>query len=108
MARAMELLRATWPGFSRHHLTTFLSWVDAALMPQMDYYTDVITPNALVLGRRALYGEGRGCVGGFGGRRAGPGKRSWVLGLAQTRPRPRFNGAKQSPKPASGPYPSKP
>ncbi|GBF87978.1 hypothetical protein Rsub_00690 [Raphidocelis subcapitata] len=57
MARAMELLRATWPGFSNRHLSTFLEWVDAALMPQMDYYADVITPNALVLGRRALYGN---------------------------------------------------
>jgi hypothetical protein len=57
MARAMELLRATWLGFTQDHLTTYLTWVNSVLMPQMDHYIDIITPISLRNGRRALYGN---------------------------------------------------
>ncbi|KAI8472449.1 MAG: chondroitin AC/alginate lyase [Monoraphidium minutum] len=46
MARGMELLRHTWPGFKEGDLTAFLGWLDGTLMPQMEWYVNVITPNA--------------------------------------------------------------
>lgn len=57
MARAMEVLRATYPEFSQRSLDSFLGWAYSVLLPQMDFYVDVITPNALQLGKRALYGN---------------------------------------------------
>lgn len=47
MARALELLRATWPGFTPDHLSAFAAWSSGVLMPQMDYYTDVLNPGLL-------------------------------------------------------------
>ncbi|KAI8464660.1 MAG: chondroitin AC/alginate lyase [Monoraphidium minutum] len=47
MARTMQLLRATWPGFHQSDLDKFVGWVDAVLMPQMDYYVDGLNPGLL-------------------------------------------------------------
>jgi hypothetical protein len=57
MSRAMEMLKYSWPEFSQSQLTPYLRWVDATLMPLMDFYVDVITPTALGNGRRNLYGN---------------------------------------------------
>jgi len=57
MARSMDLLRATWPGFQQEQLDTFLSWVNKVLMPQMDFYIDVATPDAIKGGRKTTYGN---------------------------------------------------
>jgi hypothetical protein len=57
MARAVDLLRATWPDFKPKDLDSFLGWVDGQLMPQMDHYVDVITPQAIAKGRRNTYGN---------------------------------------------------
>lgn len=57
MARAMEALRAGYPSFPQAALDEFLDWAYSVLLPQMDFYADVITPNALADGRRALYGN---------------------------------------------------
>lgn len=43
MARAMELLRATWPGLTYSDVTGFVDWVNARLMPNMEYFTDVLS-----------------------------------------------------------------
>lgn len=56
MARAMELLRYTYPGFRQSQMDAFTKWVDSVLMPQMDYYVDVITPSALA-SRNHLFGN---------------------------------------------------
>lgn len=74
MARAMELLRsARWPEFQQSHLSTFRSWVQNVLMPQMDYYVNTVTPAELGSGRKNVYGNW--CVGatglGEGGRPLG-------------------------------------
>jgi hypothetical protein len=52
MARAVELLRSSWPDFSKQTLSAYLNWLDEVLYPQMDFYTDVITPTALNNGRK--------------------------------------------------------
>jgi hypothetical protein len=57
MARSLDLLRATWPGFKPKHLDAFMAWVDGQLMPQMDHYVDVITPTAVAKGRTNTYGN---------------------------------------------------
>jgi hypothetical protein len=57
MARSMDLLRATWPGYKQEHLDSYLSWVNGVLMPQMDYYVDVSTPDAIKAGRKTTYGN---------------------------------------------------
>lgn len=58
MARALELLRATWPGFTTEHLSAFAAWSSGVLMPQMDYYLDNLNPGLLAGprdARRALW-----------------------------------------------------
>lgn len=57
MTRAMDVLRATYPGLQQWEVDTYLNWVKSTLMPQMDYYIDVATPEALRKGRKALYGN---------------------------------------------------
>jgi hypothetical protein len=47
MARALDLLRATWPGYRKEHLDAFVAWSNKALMPQMDYYLDKLNPGLL-------------------------------------------------------------
>ncbi|GBF89133.1 hypothetical protein Rsub_01850 [Raphidocelis subcapitata] len=44
MARSMDMLRATWPGFNAtEHLAPFQGWVDSVLMKQLDYFVSVNT-----------------------------------------------------------------
>jgi hypothetical protein len=74
MARAMELLRATWPALTQDDLGVFLGWVDRVLMPQMDWYVDEWTPKALAAGKRNVYGNWCACAVGFFGGRCG---RAW-------------------------------
>ncbi|GBF90830.1 hypothetical protein Rsub_03684 [Raphidocelis subcapitata] len=57
MARSVDLLRASWPGFTQSHLDTFMGWVDSQLMPQMDHYIDEATPSAVAAGRNNTYGN---------------------------------------------------
>lgn len=47
MARAVDVLQATWPGFQRGHLDTFLNWAYRILLPQMDYYVDKLNPGLM-------------------------------------------------------------
>lgn len=35
MARSAELLKHTWPGWSRELERAFLAWVDALILPQL-------------------------------------------------------------------------
>ena len=57
MARAVDVLRATWPGFDRSTLDGFLWWANTVLMPQMDFYIDAATPAAIKAGRKTVYGN---------------------------------------------------
>lgn len=57
MARALEILRATWPNFGQSHLDAFLAWAYSVLLPQMHYYIDEATPLALKSGKRQVYGN---------------------------------------------------
>lgn len=35
MARAMDVLKGSWPGFQRGHLDTFVNWVQRVIMPEV-------------------------------------------------------------------------
>jgi hypothetical protein len=37
------VLRATWPGFRREDLDAFVAWANARLMPNVDYFVDVLS-----------------------------------------------------------------
>jgi hypothetical protein len=56
MARALELLRATWPDLDPTAVDTFVAWANSALLPQMDYYVDTLNPS-LLRGRAAARGS---------------------------------------------------
>jgi hypothetical protein len=55
MAKALELLRDQ-PA-AAGILQRFAAWVDAVMMPQMDFYTDEVTRINLEIGTKHLYGE---------------------------------------------------
>jgi hypothetical protein len=57
MAKALELLRDQ-PA-AAGVLARFSAWVDDVMMPQMDFYSDEVTPVNLGLGTKHLYGEWR-------------------------------------------------
>jgi hypothetical protein len=59
MAKALELLRDQ-PA-AAGVMQRFTAWVDAVMMPQMDFYSDEVTPVNLALGTKHLYGAW-GCV----------------------------------------------
>ena len=43
MARAMELLRATWPGLQRADVDGWVGWARARLLPNIDYFVNVLS-----------------------------------------------------------------
>lgn len=47
MARAMDILKATWPGYTRGQQDLFVNWVARVAMREMDYYVDVLNPELL-------------------------------------------------------------
>ncbi|GBF99458.1 hypothetical protein Rsub_11944 [Raphidocelis subcapitata] len=57
-ARAAELLRSSrYKGFSAADAAAVTGWLRGVLKPQMDYYVDVMTPNAVNAGRKNIYGN---------------------------------------------------
>lgn len=58
MVRAAELLKgAGAAGLTTSRLVAFRAWAGGVLMPQMDHFIDVITPNAVAAGRKNVYGN---------------------------------------------------
>lgn len=59
-ARAAELLRfSRYTAWTTRDHDAVVGWLRGVLLPQMDHYEKVITPNALAAGRKNLYGARR-------------------------------------------------
>lgn len=65
MARALELLRAAWPGLAAGDIAEWASWARARLLPNIDFFVNVLSAYPPGMDKRLLmYGEG--ATGGRG------------------------------------------
>lgn len=60
MARALELLRATWPSLPPGDVTEWVTWARARLLPNIDFFVNVLSAHPPGMDKRLLmYGEGK-------------------------------------------------